>query len=508
MPRKYWILLCWISLACFVYVRYLVWFHFSNVFVDSDQTINWLTAVDISNGKFYSPYFYGQFYNNILEALSAAPFIRLGLPVEHVMPVIVTVFGSLPFLIAFRIFYKRNQFELATITLVMALAMPAEYQLITATARGFMGGLVLATMGISLFLARHYWKKALGVSLCLISTLVNPNAAVLLVPIVLYYVLSSHREIVKNWKWYLLAVIAFLTVIFALKGFQNTYAHYEVHQLWTLRFEKDFFIHALKNGDARWCYTLPFLPKNGGLLGILLVALLVVFRLKFKRSLRTWTILGFVLFFGLTLFLNKTLDGSTNVYFPYTRMYLGLPLVYVFFIWLSELNVQRKLGFAIVTIALALGLMQQSNRLPEASLIAVRKNPGQVQVQRIKQLCKSCNEIKDLVNRTEAEALVLHSKSDEYTYGCKALIPTLNTVHPMYERRYWEWEKHGLDTIYSRLLFFDWNLRFDQEITPKSGELSPLKNVQFPAYLLENNNDRLVDIYPQKLLAKRRYIDK
>ena len=508
MAKKYWVIISWISLVCFVYIRHLVWLNFSNVFVDSDQTINWLTAVDLSNGKFYSPYFYGQFYNNILEAVCAAPWITMGLPVEKVMPVVVTVLGSLPFLIAFGIFYRRSRYGLAAITMVIALAMPAEYQLITATARGFMGGLVVASLGVVTFVSKRSWLRLSGVLLCLLSVLINPNATILLFPLALYIVLMDYQSIGKAWKSYTAILLVFILVVLQLKAFQLNYAHYEVHKLWTLRFETDFFVHALKNGDTRWCHTIPFLPKNGGLLGVVLVLMIPLFIWRFKWTKPTWIVSGFLVFFVFTLFLNKTLDGTTSVFFPYTRMYLGIPLVYIFFIWLSGINVQNKIVFGVVVVALIYGLFQQYNRIPETALVAVRKNPGKVQVQRIKRLCKSCDEIKQLVDKTQTDVLVLHSKSDEYTYGCKALIPELETVHPMYERRYWEYEKHMLDTIYSRVLFFDWNLRLDQEIIPESGELSALKNVQFPAYLLQNNTERLVDIYPHKFLAKRRYTDK
>jgi hypothetical protein len=392
--------------------------------------------------------------------------------------------------------------------MVIALAMPAEYQLITATARGFMGGLVVASFGIWAFVSKQVWLRFCGALLCFLAVLINPNVAVLLFPLVLYLVLIDYRNIRKTWKSYIAIFVLFILVVLWLSAFQVNYAHYEVHKLWTLRFETDFFVHALKNGDARWCYTIPFLSKNGGLLGGILVLTVPLFIWKFKWTKPTWIVSGFLVFFVFTLFLNKTLDGTTSVFFPYTRMYLGIPLVYIFFIWLSGIKIQNKVVFGVVVVALTYGLFQQYNRIPEMSLVAVRKNPGKVQVQRIKQLCKSCDEIKQLVDKTKAEVLVLHSKSDEYTYGCKALIPELETVHPLYERRYWEYEKHMLDTVYSRVLFFDWNFRVDQEITPKSGKLSALKNVQFPAYLLQNNTDRLVDIYPHKFLAKRRYIDK
>lgn len=56
----------------------LVTFNFK--FVGSDDLIFWQGANDYLHFRFHEPYFYGQNYNFMLEAVVAAPLRLLGVP--------------------------------------------------------------------------------------------------------------------------------------------------------------------------------------------------------------------------------------------------------------------------------------------------------------------------------------------------------------------------------------------------------------------------------------------
>jgi len=69
---------------------------FGSRYVSTDDAIVWSAAVDYGQGLFRGPYYYGQNYGPMLEALVAAPFTRLGLPMHWLMPAVSSVLALLP----------------------------------------------------------------------------------------------------------------------------------------------------------------------------------------------------------------------------------------------------------------------------------------------------------------------------------------------------------------------------------------------------------------------------
>jgi len=292
-----------VALLLFVVVRYLVLVHFNWEFLDSDQAINWLTATDMANGQFYSPFFYGQFYNNVLEAFVSAPFIALGFNVQDVVPLVSNCIGASPFVLAFVLFYRKKRYEFALVVMVIGLCMPSEYHLISSMARGFMGGLCILMLGIVLTTSYKKYLQGIGYFLCLVSVLVNPNAIVVLLPIAAYWLATRYKNIRKKPRTVVVAVCAFTVTYMALYLFKVNHSMYSVHQLWSITFHSDFFIHAIKNGDSRLAYLMPLLPKQGGILLFALPAICLLFFWRNKRSVAAWVVFISVLFFVFTLFL-------------------------------------------------------------------------------------------------------------------------------------------------------------------------------------------------------------
>ena len=57
-------------------------------YASDDLTVVWMAARDYAQGIFHEPFFYGQDYGVMLEALLAAPFVRLGADPAVAVPVV------------------------------------------------------------------------------------------------------------------------------------------------------------------------------------------------------------------------------------------------------------------------------------------------------------------------------------------------------------------------------------------------------------------------------------
>lgn len=225
-------------------------------------------------------------------------------------------------------------------------------------------------------------------------------------------------------------------------------------------------------------------------------------------SIRHNRLLGYLslsmfIFVIVSLGLEKTTDGTLNVFFPYERMYLALPLVISLLPRVLGIVLKPAYKFLLMVVAL-IGLGQNVSSIEQDVRTQVKENSGKVGVKTISELCVQCEEINALVDEFNADVAVFHSKSDMFNYGCKALIPSLKTIHPAYERRYWTFKELGF-SVNDRVLFFDWSLSFENSLKYYTGTLSHLKNVPYPVYLLEENNMRLMDLYVINKLPLRPY---
>ncbi|MFT5725333.1 MAG: hypothetical protein ACI9JN_002458 [Bacteroidia bacterium] len=489
-------------------VRILVHVHFNSVFVDGDQTITWLSAVDKANGLWYTPYFYGQFYNISMEAILSAPFIALGGKVQHVVPIVSNIIGVLPYFIG-AFYLVRKQAVVPAIGLIcLGIILPAQYHFVTAMARGFSGGLAVFSFGFLLTGSKHSVIRIIGFTCLFSSYLVNPNVLIIMVPLALLWfynlILIKQLRGIKTILPIVLGLVGTICVYFWIQQFNNPM--YSVHNLWKLHVSWDYFAKSIKSLDARFLYLFPFLPKIGSL--VLGTLVLILGYLIFKKNRTGVVVVGLTILFILsTLALNKTMDGTDSTFFPYSRMYLALPFVLSLGYYLLLKEVKNKKRHVVVLVVIGLvGLVYQFSDVPKKAIVSVRKNSGVVQVLRINKLCVECEKLKSLQQKFNADVMVFHSKTDEYLYGCKALEPSISTLYPKYDRRYWTFAKHA-DTVYNTVLFLDWSLQLDEKMIEYTGTFKHLKNLPYPAYLLSNNTESIIDLYRNNNFALRPYTE-
>ncbi len=483
----------------------LVHLYFSGVYTDGDQTITWLSAVDKADGRWYTPYFYGQFYNISITAIVSSPFIRFGFPVEYVVPIITNVLGLIPFLFGAWYLTRIKQNKAAIIVLCMGIILPAQYHFVTAMARGFVGGITVLSIGLLLTSAKPALIKGLGYGLCIIAYFVNPNMLIIGLPLALLWGLQSANRYKAERKLQVTPVLIGLTIaviaFFAINAFNSPL--YEVHKLWKLELGFGYLQNSLKSLDARFLYLFPFLPKIGSLsMAVLVILIVVLFVQKQSKSAVLMTLV--VLFVLATLSLNKTLDGTYSTFFPFSRMYLALPYVLVLGVSLTIQHVSYKRLKKIILVVGVIGFICQCFDIPKKAKASVQGNSGVVQVLRIDKLCAECVKLNKIQQDYKADVTVFHYKTDEYIYGCKALQPEMETLYPEYDRRYWTFMQHA-DTIYETVLFMDWSLRLPEQLKQYNGDFNAIDGIHYPAFILTDNSQSIIDLYTINSLPLRPY---
>jgi len=493
----------WIFLPLFIVVLLKVLVHskFTMIYTDDDQMINWLSAVDKSEGRFHSIYFYGQQYNMSFESLLGALLLKLGISVEVAMPLVGSILSMIPFLVVFALFFRKEDTSLIWIGAAMLCLLPNEYHMISSMVRGFFGAIGLASIGLALLTLKPERWKLIGLILCVLSYYANPNSILLTLPVLAYCVTTASGlfDKLKNpltlTKW----AFALFGSIFLFQP-PNANSIQFVHKLWAMNWGIEFLLDNVSHIGERWQFITPI--WNNGVLFIVILGACILKSFRHNRLLGYLTLSVFI-FVLVSLGLEKTTDGTANVFFPYERMYLALPLVISLLPRVQGIILKPAYKFMLMVVAL-IGLGQSVSSIEPDVLTHVQENSGKVGVKKISELCVQCEEINTLVDEFNADVTVFHSKADMFNYGCKALIPSLKTIHPAYERRYWTFKELGFDA-HDRLLFFDWSLSFENSLIYHTGRLSHLKNVPYPVYLLEENNMRLVDLYVINKLSLRPY---
>lgn len=165
-------------------------------YASDDLAVVWLASVDYAHGIFHEPFFYGQDYGVMLEALLAAPFVRLGADPVSTVAILFALFGIAPYL-AFAFHHRsRKEYGAALLFAAMPLLLPVEHGLQITALNGIavLAFVPLAWRCTAPF-ARGFWLMVvLGVAI-----FVNPNAALVAVPIGLYHLLHERRDF-KVWS--------------------------------------------------------------------------------------------------------------------------------------------------------------------------------------------------------------------------------------------------------------------------------------------------------------------
>jgi hypothetical protein len=134
------------SLSWAVVDRVILIMLFGTHFISTDDAVIWHATMDFAHGLFRGPYYYGQDYSPMLEALVAAPFYKIGLPMNVLMPTVSSLLAMLPYW-SFALWFQRKGWSSSALVLAaFPLLMPVEFGAMTTMSRGFVTGIALLAL--------------------------------------------------------------------------------------------------------------------------------------------------------------------------------------------------------------------------------------------------------------------------------------------------------------------------------------------------------------------------
>lgn len=422
--------------------RLLHLFLFSFVYADSDQTVLWMGATEMLRGNFHEPAFYGQSYNTLFESFLAVPLLAIGLPVYKALPIISTLLGMAPFIILSLAAHKKQHKAVALVFLATPLLLPSEYIFITQLPRGFVAGVCMATVAVSIVLfADAITPKKLVFSALWagISLVLNPNGILLLMPVYLWLLLSQPKKI-KAALVLLAGALPGIAWQLYTGYFYSRHPEYLVHGYTETSFSLLAFWRALTNFHELFYGLFPFVFFGGMAILALLVYITSVLHKKGQEAIA----MGFALtltFMFCILFIGKLTDGTASIFFPYSRMFLALPVlagIGIYFIYKNRdiiIPPKKLWAFAAVIVVAA---TVKFIHIPERVEWNVRNNSGMVTVFKNKDLVATYHRVQAMADEAGQNTLVFAEKKDELNYGITALSNgTIKTVSLACDRKTW-----------------------------------------------------------------------
>lgn len=301
---------------------------FGSRYVSTDDAIIWSAAVDYGQGLFRGPYYYGQNYGPMLEALVAAPFTRLGLSMFWLMPAVSSLLALLPYW-SFSLWHHRHgRHKAALLFALLPLLMPVEFGMMTTLPRGFITGLApLALLPWILDVRRPWLRSALTGLVVASAWAINPNSVIFSVAYLVWYLLASVRPIVQTGLVVLGALPALLAHLSA-QAWCLEHADRLIHRLEQAlpTFDLPRILESIQNLDAHFRWLMPVVWPLPQLLALGLLAL-VLFTFRERRMALALGLLASLFVILASFTMDKVHDGWGTVFYPLSRMFLGLPLL-------------------------------------------------------------------------------------------------------------------------------------------------------------------------------------
>lgn len=484
------------SLILVLIDRYLLLSHFGFRFVGSDDTIFWLGAHDYLHGEFYTPYFYGQDYNFMLESIFAVPLLALNVPYYIALPLSTSFVTLFPFFMFSYVLLKRGYVVESMIFLLIPLTLPIEYGILSSTTRGFASGLFFCGFLVFPILEPH--KKSSWVICALATSLgyfVNPSSVIFSLPVNLFILFQNFHSIFYYLIYLACALPVFITEHYA-KQFVLSRHDYNCHPFMKLEFKWEFMTKNLDKLDNYFSYFTP-VTWFAGWLGLVLIFLIGL--LLFKQDKRKSIVLMIgVLFIFLSLGVNKIHDHLDTIFLTSARMYLCIPLFFgLACCWGRKLlnTTDQSILIALTGAAISIFLIKVSLLDQVIDRYTLKKNYGAVAIKKVDDLCKECDRIKDSLAVHPAD-LVLFSPSwkfdynvpqiEFYNYACPLLEKNFPpTLINMFERRAWVLNKEK-KTVAKTILFYNPDIDLDLLHSLKNCKILTLQDPKM--FVLTNNS--------------------
>ena len=334
--------------------KLLVYFFFSIQYTDSDQTLLWQVATDLSNGVFHGPCFYGQSYGPNIEPLLAVPFMKIGFPVYAALPLATLILSTTPFFLLAFYFKQKLSIQSALIPLMVCLMLPLEYSLLTTIPRGFVGGIFFVSLGLFCW---KYFRNNL--SLVFAGLFIgwglygNLNSALLL-PLIIPSIQWNKKFIVRAALFFGLGFIVGLLPFYFNALFYREHPELLIHVAPSVKLSWASFLETIYRFNNYFDQVSPLFWRFG-FISVLLLPPAIILLWKKNKRLEAWTI-SFVLLAILgSLFMEKTKESGYSLFFSGGRFFLAMPFVFIFLslYFYAFLSSKNKLNFNRIALVLA-----------------------------------------------------------------------------------------------------------------------------------------------------------
>ncbi len=396
-----------------------------------DLLIIWMAALDYARGVFHEPFFYGQDYGVMLEALLAAPFIRAGTGPVATVAVVMGLLAIAPYL-AFALFHhRRGEPWPAMLFAAMPLLLPVQHGLQLTALNGIA---TLALVPLAL-ICRDQATRSFWLALVLgAAVVVNPNAFLLALPIGIAHLAHGRLEH-PTWWGMALGLLPVLLFWSMARDFYVGQTEGTAHTIfdWRMRFAPALIGEAMERLDAHFRWTVPFSGDTGsfGLL-VLAAGCLALFRQRRHiAACATLCTLGLIAF---ALAFAKTHDGSDTIFYPLSRSFLALPLL-IAWTW-GQVNATPRYRRPLIGV-LAISAMLHSGlrtvrAAPTFEAALARQHLLPIRVWPLERIKAYCGNVVELAESHHAAMIVVLRGEDAHTahfitYG----IPVFHADAPM-----------------------------------------------------------------------------
>lgn len=396
-----------------------------------DLAVVWLAAVDYAHGRFHEPFFYGQDYGVMLEALLAAPFVGLGADPVSMVALLLAVFGVAPYL-AFAFHHRsRNEHRAALLFAAMPLLLPVEHGLQITALNGLA---VLALVPLGLRITKPEGRAFLLALTLSFAVFVNPNTALLAVPLTVHLLLQ-HRTQWRIWSSFMAGT---LPAILCWAWARAFFAHHEADVVntifdWRMHFKPYLITEAMKRLDLHFAWTGPLCGDDAWLvLPLLAGGAGLLFHQRNRAA--GWAAVASLVLILLSFCFAKVHDGSASIFFSLSRVFMGMPilLAWVFAQLRTSGHIERILlpSLALIAILHAGYRLSTARRTFEEALRAQDGLP--VRTWPVSTIRRECALVADLAHETGADQIVLLRSDDPFTAQFLAYgIPVFRPEAPM-----------------------------------------------------------------------------
>ena len=324
-----------ITLFAFLCLRAFAYSYFSGNYTDSDQCVMWQMADDFAHFRFHTPFFYGQLYSSGLEAWLAAPFIWLGLPVYRAVPLVTALMSTLPWIWMSQLARKRSGNIAGSAILCLSLAFPVSWLQTTYISRGFMQSVFLTSFATRFMDRSRLWFN-IGLLLMGWGLMQNANGLLLLPGVFPIWMaefrrfagiksISFRQAAVNSIRFVWPATLGLILLVITYATLKSLHPEWMIHATVQTNISWRVFAESIQRYNWFLQHTYGGRPP---LLGCGIIALAVLL-IATPKSRNQWLAFFGILLLPLALLaVEKTTDGTENIFFGYGRFFLAVPFAW------------------------------------------------------------------------------------------------------------------------------------------------------------------------------------